>query len=195
MDKEDKKLYARESKKLQHQREREREAEQDLARATERKKDLEEYETRNLQESIPSSSLQQEHEVAAEADRLTDKIMQEVGKDPHVDRIDGETVRAVAALNLGFARGYVIPNAAGLFCAGRFVDLTMADIIAAVHNPPPGAIPRYDRPWNTSPAFLAAYRVALKASLDICAKYPQLVEKNYVSIINNEWTRVCETGS
>lgn len=194
MDAEDKKLYARESKKLQHAREREREAEQELTRATQQQKDYEEYGNRNLQEHIPASSLKQEEEVLVQAGILTNKILDEVGKDPHTDRLDEDTVRAVAALNLGFTKGCVEPNAAGLFCAGRFVDLTMADIISAVHNPVPSRIPRYDRPWQTSPSFLAAYRIALKQSLDLCDKYPQLVERNYVSIIRNEWDTICGQG-
>jgi hypothetical protein len=194
MDSEDKKLYARESKKAQHRREAEEQAEKELTRASQQQIDYEEYGARSLEQGIPYPTLKQEMEISGEANKLICKVLDEVGKDPDVDRIDDDTVRTVAALNLGFTKGYVEANPSGLHVGFRFVDLAMSDIIARVHSPVPSRIPRHDVPWNTSPAFLAAYRTALKQSLDICDKYPQLVEKNYVSIIKNEWTRVCGEG-
>jgi hypothetical protein len=194
MDAEDKKLYARESKKLQHARERAREAEVEMTRATQQQMDYEEYGSRDLEKYVPYPTLGQEMEINAEADKLSCKVLDEVGKDPDVDRIDEEIIRTVAALNLGFTKGYVEANPSGLYVGYRFVDLAMADVIARVHSPVPSRIPRYDIEWHKSPAFLAAYRIALKHSLDICGKHPQLVEKNYVSIIRNEWTRVCGEG-
>ena len=151
----------------------------------------EKYSARQLQEGIPYPTLKQEMEIQAEAIKLAEKILSEVGKDPDVDRIDEDTVRTVAALNFGFAKGYVEPNKSGLHVAFRFVDLSMADCITAVHNPPPSRIPRYDRPWNTSPSFIQAYKSALKSSLDLCEKFPNLVERNYVIQIKDEWNKIC----
>jgi hypothetical protein len=193
MDAEDKKLYARESKKAQHRREAE---EQDRIQKTSREAQpqderLEIYSSRLLAEGIPYPTLKQETEIQAEATKLADKILSEVGKDPDVDRIDEDTIRTVAAMNFGFTKGYVEPNKSGLHVAFRFVDLAMADVIAAVHNPPPSRIPRYDRPWNTSPSFIQAYKSALKSSLDLCEKFPNLVERNYVIQIKDEWNKIC----
>jgi hypothetical protein len=189
---EDQKLYQRESQKERRRRENEEEARKLENQLQQQKNErIEEYGTRSLEEGIPYPTLAQETAISVEADKLADMILSEVGQDPDVDRIDTDTVRAVAALNFGFTKGYVVPNKSGLHVAFRFVDLAMADVIAAVHNPPPGAIPRYDRPWNTSKAFIQAYKSALKSSLDLCEKFPNLVERNYVISIRDEWNKIC----
>jgi hypothetical protein len=84
---EDKRLYARESKKAQLARERDEQAQKDLVRASQQRIDYEEYSSRSLEQGVPYPTLKQEMEIQAEATKLADKILSEVGKDPDVDRI------------------------------------------------------------------------------------------------------------
>jgi hypothetical protein len=189
---EDKRLYARESQKLSRAKEAEEEARKlEIQLQQQRDERLDTYGSRSLEEGIPYPTWAQEIAISAEADKLADAILSEVGQDRDVDRIDEEVIRTVAALNFGFAKGYIEPNKSGLHVAFRFVDLAMADVIAAVNNPQPSGIPRYDRPWNTSKSFIQAYKSALKSSLDLCEKFPNLVERNYVLSIRDEWNKIC----
>ncbi len=190
---EDKRLYARESKKAQLRREADEEARKDILKASQDRVDFEaDYGSRQLEECIVEPPHKQAQAVLDQENILVGKILEEVGKDKHTDRIDGETIHGVVVLAYGIPAGYIDPNPAGLFCVGHFVDLCMCNAIDRVQSPRPGRIIRYDRPWQTSKSFLDAYRTALHASLNLCLKYPQLTEKHLVTKIQNEWTRVCE---
>jgi hypothetical protein len=192
---EDKRLYARESKKAQIRREAEEANQKEVVKASQRSSvNYADYGSRQLEQYIPNLTYEREMEILLEGDKLARKIFDEVGIDLCTDRIDSDTIHAVAALVHGFSKGYIDANPAGLFVSCRFVDLSATDIIDAVHSPRPGAIPRYDRPWNTSPSFLAAYKATLKQSLDLCDKYPTLVEKPLVMKIRVEWDKICGQG-
>src|SRR5271169_1600353 len=131
---EDKKLYRRESKRAQMRRETEQEERRNEEKAFQRAQergpvDSSGYAQRDLEQYVPILTYKLETEISAEAGKLLSKVLKEVGKDPDVDRIDGETVHAVAALNQGFSKGYIDTTPAGLFVSCRFVDLTMVNAI------------------------------------------------------------------